>query len=261
MYAVFEKKRYFRLSGRRIKDFRSSMPMFHPHGELVYVTRGAVPVTVDGERHLLKEGEVAVVFPYLPHAYEASPEAEAILLLFDPAQTAFDTTLLTRKPVCFYREGTSLYPLMDRAVDMLGRERPKTAMAYVNAVLGELLELLELTEAQSPTGDVTLQLLSYCAEHFTQEITVRSIAQALFISESYVSKIFSGKLKCSCREYVNGLRVQKAQSLLEDTELRIGQIMAQCGFHNQSSFNRVFREFCGISPKAYRYEYKKDSLI
>lgn len=261
MYAVFEKKKYFQLSGRRIKGWRGGVPMFHPHGEIVYVTRGAMPIVVDGQKHLLREGETAVVFPYMPHAYENAPDVEAIILLFDPAQTAFDNTLLTRKPVCCYREVPQLRPLFERAVDMLKRERPKTAMAYVNAVLGELLELLELEPTQQFDGDMALQLLAYCAEHVAEELTVKSIAKALFVSESYVSKVFSRKLKYSCREYINALRVQKAQSLLADTDLQISQIMIQCGFHNQSSFNRVFREGCGLSPRAYRYECKKDSLV
>mgnify|MGYP003302649859 CR=1 FL=1 len=45
---------------------------------------------------------------------------------------------------------------------------------------------------------------------------------------------------------------QKARQLLESTDLRIGQVMAACGFQNQSSFNRVFREITGTSPRQYR---------
>lgn len=252
MNAVFEKKEYFQLSASRVTGFRGYMPMFHPHGELLYVTEGTIPVTVDGKSHLLKAGEMLVLFPYLTHSYEDAPEASALILLFDPKETAFDNTLLTTKPVCCHTEATSLLPLMDRAVEMVKRNRPKTAMAYVNALLGELLELLVLEPHNGPSGDMTVQLLSYCAQHFTEDLTVSTLAARLYISESYVSKLFSRQLGCSCREYLNKLRIQKAQNLLEATDLPIGQIMAECGFQNQSSFNRVFRELCGISPREYR---------
>ena len=48
-----------------------------------------------------------------------------------------------------------------------------------------------------------------------------------------------------------------SKTLLRDTDLQIVQIMAQCGFQNQSSFNRVFRKQCGVSPKQYRNESRK----
>lgn len=252
MQAVFEKKDYFQLSGSRVKGFKGYMPMFHPHGELLHVIQGQIPLTVDGSTCLLGPGQTAVVFPHLPHSYESAPEAEALILLFDPQQTVFDNTLLHHKPTCFHTDAPQLYPLLDRAVEMLRRGCQKTAMSYVNAALGELLETLTLIPSQGPAGDITVQLLSYCAEHFTEDITAATVAEALYISESYVSKLFSRNLKCSLREYINGLRVHKAQKLLESTDLSIGQIMTRCGFQNQSSFNRVFRQLCGTSPRQYR---------
>ena len=252
MQAVFEKKEYFQLTGTHITGFKGYMPMFHPHGELLHVIKGVIPITVDGKEHILQAGETAVLFPYLAHAYEDSPEAEALILLFDPRLTAFDTTLLTKKPLRCYTDEPRLCPLLHRAVEMRKRGRIKTAMAYVDAALGELLEILELIPSEGPTGDMTVQLLSYCAEHFTEDITVKALARALFISESYVSKLFSKNLRCSFRAYINGLRVQKARQLLEGTDLRIGQILAECGFQNQSTFNRIFRETTGLSPRQYR---------
>lgn len=251
MQAVFEKKPYFPLSGTYARGFVGYMPMFHPHGELLYVTKGTISITVDGSTHLLTQGQLAVVFPYLTHSYQDAPDAEVIILLFDPAQTAFDNTLLKHKPTQCFTQAEALAPILERAVYMIKHHKPKTAMAYVNAALGELLELLTLEPAKG-ASDVTAQILAYCSEHYTQDITVRSVAEALFLSESYVSKIFSRNLNYSFREYINALRIRKAQSMLESTNLSIGQIMAQCGFRNQSSFNRIFRQSCGLSPREYR---------
>lgn len=35
--------------------------------------------------------------------------------------------------------------------------------------------------------------------------------------------------------------------------------MEICGFQNQSSFNRVFREHCGMSPRQYRKAYENQT--
>ena len=252
MDAVFEKKAYFQLRGIYAKGFRGYMPMFHPHGEILFVTKGSIPITVDGKSHLLTQGEMAILFPYLPHAYEDAPDADAIVLLFDPMQTAFDNTLLHSRPVQCYTQAQTLQPLLERVIYMLKRNRIKTATAYLNAILGELLELLTLEPIKDASPEITVRLLAYCDEHYTQDITVKSAAEALFLSESYVSKIFSRNLKYGFREYINALRVHKAQMLLENSHLPIAQVMAQCGFQNQSSFNRIFRSLCGTAPGDYR---------
>ena len=69
---------------------------------------------------------------------------------------------------------------------------------------------------------------------------------------SYVSKIFSDKLRYGFREYINSLRINKARALLAESSLPISEIMYACGFSNQSSFNRVFQEFCGCTPREYK---------
>lgn len=260
MNGIFERKPYFQLSGTTVRGLRGYIPMFHHHGELVYVARGSICITVDGESYTLKAGELAILFPFLTHSYQDAPDAEVTLLLFDPAATAFDNTLLGKKPVCCRVEGNGISPMLQRAVTMLRSGRRKTAMGYLNAILGELLELLQLEDRDPVSGNVTLQLLLYCEEHFTQDITVQRIADALYISPSYVSKIFAQKLHYSFREYINALRVHKAQALLKETDKKVLQIMTECGFRNQSSFNRVFQQAIGISPREYRKTVRTESI-
>lgn len=252
MSAFFEKKSFFQISGTTVSGVKAFVPMFHPHAELIYVLEGAVSVTVDGVTHLVVQGEIAVIFPYLTHSYESAPDAKAIIFLFDPSTTVFDNTFLTKRPACYFTECAFLQPLLERCVTMIGNGKTKTAIAYLNAVIGELLEILPMEEGRETAQNITLQILNYCAEHYIEKITVSQVANALYISDSYVSKVFSNKLKSNFREYINTLRIHKAQSLLKESGKSILQIMGECGFKNQSSFNRIFREICGVSPKEYR---------
>ena len=256
MKGVFEKKEQLYLSGRRVQGFKGWPPMFHTHAELLYVISGSIRTTVDGNAHTLRAGELLVLFPYLTHSYGDAPDTEAIVILFDPAVSAFDNTLLTKKPVCHYTDGRSVFSMLDRMVTLLNHGKVKTAVGYLNAVIGELLEVMPLEYADSSAGDTAVKILEYCTEHFTEDLTIKSVAEALYLSQSYVSKIFSNKLKYGFREYINSLRIRKAKSLLRHSDKRIVDVMFECGFKNQSSFNRVFRSSCGISPKEY-----KNSLI
>lgn len=252
MKGVFEKKDYFVLYGVSIQGFRGYPPMFHTHGELIMVTKGNINICVDGKTYNLREGEMTIVFPYLTHSYEDAPDADALLILFDPLATAFDNTFLTKKPKKHYTDGSAYYHMLNRAVSLINSGKIKTAMGYINAVIGEFLETTPTEEADNTSEDAVTKILTYCAEHFTESITIKSVSDALYLSPSYVSKIFSQKLRYGFREYINALRINMARSLLKNPEKRITDIMLSCGFVNQSSFNRVFRDICGISPKEYR---------
>ena len=252
MNGIFEKRTPFGLKGAHFTNFVGYPPMYHTHGELIYLIRGSIETTVDGKSHTLGAGELCVLFPYLTHSYAAAQDTEGVLLLFDPEITAFAGTLLNKKPVRHYIDGRMLAPMLDRAVELLQHGKDKTATGYLNAVIGELLEVLPLEASKDISEDMTMKILSYCAEHYAEEISVQNVAEALYISQSYVSKIFANNLKYSFREYINQLRIENAKELLQNTNMRIVDIMFACGFKNQSSFNRVFRSCCGVSPREYK---------
>jgi len=252
MQSVFEKRPSDLLYGRLVTGFQGYPPMFHSHGELLYVVSGSLQITIDGKNHTLQAGQLSLLFPYLTHSYQSAPEAQVVFFLFDPTVIAFTNTMLTKHPDCPILDGKPFATMLLRAEELLRQKKTKTATAYLNAVVGEFLEVAQLTDAPEVYRSTAVKVLEYCAAHYTEPITLKSIADALFISQSYVSKIFSDKLRYPFREYINSLRINKAKELLADPSLPISEVMFACGFGNQSSFNRVFQELCGCTPREYK---------
>lgn len=252
MGVAYEKHEPFYLRGWQGIGFRGYPPMSHTHAELIYVVRGTIDVNVDGQSLTLHAGQLFVLFSRLIHTYQDAPDAQVILLLFDPSVTAFTNTLLSKRPVWPVMDGTAFAPMLQRAAALLRQDKIKTATGYLNAVLGEFLEVVPTEDRPNVVGNMSAKVLEYCAEHFTEPLTLKSVADALFISQSYVSKLFSGKLHYSFRDYINALRVDQAKTLLQETDRQITDVMFACGFTNQSSFNRVFRGSCGCSPREYK---------
>lgn len=242
--------------------FKGFPPMFHLHCEIVYVMKGEIKMMIDGHERTLHEGEISLVFPYVVHSYEASPDSDSYVLLFTPsAAGAFEGELKTRKPIYPYvldREDlrdlfVRCEKLMKNTGESLGDINYKTASAYLFAIVGELIGTIDTAESDSMHENMIKPILLYCSEHFSDDdISIKKIADELYISSSYVSKVFSCKLKYNFREYINELRVRRAKKLLSSTDRRIIDIMLDCGFKNQSSFNRVFSDLTGVSPSEYR---------
>ena len=126
MRAVFEKKDYFVLHGVCVNGFHGYPPMFHTHGELIYVVKGHLGICVDGKEDVLKEGSLSVVFPYQTHSYDDAPDADVLIVLFDPLTTAFDNTFLTKKPARNHIDGSEFYPMLDRAILLMNVGKIKT---------------------------------------------------------------------------------------------------------------------------------------
>ncbi len=109
-----------------------------------------------------------------------------------------------------------------------------------------------LKDVKASDMDTVRSVLGYCSEHFCDDITVKDVADKVYVSERYVTKIFAEKVGCSFRDYINNLRMSKAVNLIKGTSMRITDIMYECGFKNQSTFNKVFLEEMGCTPREYR---------
>lgn len=72
------------------------------------------------------------------------------------------------------------------------------------------------------------------------------------MSRSYLSRIFRKVTGFSVVEYLNFVRVRKAQELLKGSRMRITEISESTGFGNITYFERVFRSLSGQSPAQYR---------
>ena len=75
------------------------------------------------------------------------------------------------------------------------------------------------------------------------------------MSRFHISRIFTQVLHTGFYEYVNALRINYAKELLLDSEYKILDIAEMSGFQSQQTFNRIFRDFCGMPPSAYRKQH------
>lgn len=246
---------------RDINGMPEYLPMFHPHMEIFYVTSGTTEVNVEGVRFLMKEGDILFIFPYLVHEYKFNPTVRGILIMFTPAACSkFEEILISRKPVTPYKEGggRAHHALFSRLIELSETDSAiamETIRSYISSIVGELLMALELTPTKAGDFNTTQKLLNYCSSHFRERITIKTVSANLFITENHITRIFSTKLGMSFRDYINKLRIDEAINCLRHSDMKITDVMYECGFTNQSTFNRVFYQMCGTTPKEYRAKH------
>ena len=71
-------------------------------------------------------------------------------------------------------------------------------------------------------------------------------------SEAHLISLFRKELRTTPGKYITGLRIAKAARLLTQTDTKIKDIAAACGFEDELYFSRVFKQQTGLCPTQYR---------
>ena len=108
-------------------------------------------------------------------------------------------------------------------------------------------------------SSVAHDVSEYILAHFCEQIRLDELAERFLISESYLSRSFNDIIGIGITEYINILRVRKAQELLEDSKLSVAEIAQAVGFESASYFGRVFQKHLAIPPSRYRKDRAKRS--
>lgn len=82
------------------------------------------------------------------------------------------------------------------------------------------------------------------------------MADMLNLREYQLSFVINATFKKSFTELVNEYRIREAKYLLVKSEEPITNISFETGFSSLTSFNRVFKQACGVSPSEFRIKYK-----
>ncbi len=103
-----------------------------------------------------------------------------------------------------------------------------------------------------------LELLrSSMMKHPERQWKIESIAEEMFISRSYLQKLYRRTFGKSIIEELIGFRIEKAMEILVNTDRSISETAFDCGYSSYTYFTRQFSEFTGMSPSDFRKENRK----
>jgi len=97
-----------------------------------------------------------------------------------------------------------------------------------------------------------ISILNYVNENFEKRIAVDDLAHSLYISKSYISKLFNKFIGLSFSEYLIKVRLSYAVKDLSNRDLKIEIIAEKNGFSNTRSFVTSFKNKYGCLPSVFR---------
>ncbi|WP_276356347.1 response regulator [Cohnella caldifontis] len=110
------------------------------------------------------------------------------------------------------------------------------------------------TEESSPdhTKKAIKDIVKLIEEHYAEPISLGWLADRVYLTQTYLSYLFTKEMGQPFVKYLTQVRIRKAAELLRSTHLSIADISAQVGYPNDSYFCKIFKHHHGISPAKYR---------
>lgn len=94
--------------------------------------------------------------------------------------------------------------------------------------------------------------LKYMEGHYMEHIHLADVAEQVYISPCYLSKLLNSELHETFSDLLNRIRMEHARELMKDPSLLLTDISRQVGIEDLAQFSRVFRKSEGMSPSEYR---------
>ena len=135
--------------------------------------------------------------------------------------------------------------------------------AAMCGVLEEIMASLQGTpEPQTEDSSAIIRQVQKIVDaEYGEPLSLEYIAEKVYITPSYLSYIFKQMTGQNLIKYITDLRMYKARRMVADGNLKISQIARNCGYDNPSYFNKLFKNYFGVTPRQYREGERDESIV
>lgn len=94
--------------------------------------------------------------------------------------------------------------------------------------------------------------IDFIAAHLDRPVTLADLARTVGLSVTHFARQFKATTGVAPHRMLMSMRVQRARTLLAETDRSLAEIALDCGFSHQEHFTRVFSTQVGVTPGAFR---------
>jgi AraC-like DNA-binding protein len=263
-YGFKNKELFYKHVTTPAKDCSSFAIHTHNMYELLYFVGGNAVGAIEDKRYRLKKGDLMLIRPMKYHFIEIDPTAdyERYDILFDERSVGIRFTDMIPDGTEIINIGENptaadIFKKLDIYYSKLSRDDFSDVLPILIKELFYSLKIAQVADKReikeiNPTVSAALRYINN--NLFTLK-SISEVAEALFITESYLYRIFKSELHKSPKKYINDKRLLAAQSLIQMGE-KPTEIYERCGFSDYTAFFRSYKEYFGYSPsKEQDYTY------
>ena len=264
-------------------DTSTKLPVrshWHYFVEMLYIEEGSITVNFNNLSYTLSKGDMMIIPPQTIHSiYQSTPVPfRYICIKFNARRIQFmdsyipDTSALLayiaglKEPHYIFNDSDFEDGLLKGFFEKILSEVRSREYGYYNyiynRITGLLLQIIRkwynsgipLSKEDIANTDSSLlhEALIYIDKHSNENISIDHLAKLSNMSYSYFAKQFRMKYGQSCKQYIEFIRLSKAENLLLFTNYDLSYIANETGFSDCSHLIRCFKKKYDITPKQFR---------
>jgi AraC-like DNA-binding protein len=231
-----------------------------PEFQIVYITKGKGIFQTEGKMYAVQGGNIMLILPGMKHAYKPDYETgwHEYWAGFNGShfQQLLDKGVLSKERT-FFNIGLNdnLISTFNTIIEEIRAQKPLfqlKACAGIFSILAEVSASERRKEQPGYHQKITGYAKSLMEKNVLGAIDVPSIACQIGISASHLNEVFKKYTGMTPYQYFIQIKINKAESLLEDEDISVQYAAAKLGFEDPYYFSRLFKNKTGIAPSKWR---------
>lgn len=250
-----------------VSDKKLEMEHFHQYIELCYVLQGRVEIEMGQECVVLFEEGVYLINANKKHSIRLSEDGLLVKVCISFELLSDILGSLDVQFICNSNMGdTEQYDALRKQIKRLLTHYVNTNGNIANfghiALCYELLDVLAVNfqvrnsdKHNNPDDSINIrinQINNYVMGNYNGQLSLKDLADKLYLSEAYLSRFFKKTYGMSFLKYVTNIRVSHAYDSLLYTDEPITKIAYDNGFSTVALFNKTFKQMYGQTPSEAR---------
>ncbi|MDR2968635.1 MAG: AraC family transcriptional regulator [Tannerellaceae bacterium] len=236
----------------------------------IYCEKGKGWIECDDERYSLKEDCFFIIPEKTKHAYGAEiRDPWSIYWLHFKGENTDMFREIMGKSIHLNQSDRSRQQdriqLFDEIYQNLNMGYNPENLEYITFCLMHFLASLKYVAQyreikKIKENDLIQKSILYMKDNLENKVMLEDIAHAVGYSPSHLNTLFTLRTSYSPIEYFNQLRIQRACSFLQFSNLKIKEIAFRLNFYDPFHFSKAFHKEMEITPKEYRKRYQDRNM-
>ena len=246
----------------------------HNEFEVLRIYEGRTVFYIYDVPYEVSEGDIIFVNSLVPHKTQIFKDSRAFFVQFSVDISSGDKSMHLSKylarfinfdneSVVLIKKDDPINAQISTLLESIRNENFEKSHAYDEFIKADIHKIIAILFRQriitspysffkSENVSKIAPVLEYIDEHYSEEITLFDLASLLNVNESYLCRMFKKSVNTSVVQYLNFVRVCKAEKMLLSTDKGISEIAFESGFSSVSYFNRIFKKHKFITPSMYK---------
>lgn len=253
----------------------------HDYLELGYVVEGEFRQKISGRDIVFRKGELCLIDKNCVHQ-DYLQNKESVILFLGLSNNMFtevmNETVSTEKIISFlqsamlkqknlqqylcFKPSPETEKALDKAFEQLISELLindagssficKGLMMRIFGLLSTGCEFSLSRELRREMNWIIYgEITEYIKNHYAT-VTTKELVETFHFQEDYFNRLIRSKAGISYSEYVQKVRLEKAESLLRTSNMTVNEVAEAVGYQNKGYFYKIFKKEFGMTPREMR---------